>query len=238
MSVVLQSIKHHIHYYLRARHRRGHGVHSPFAYGLIAGIIEEKHPYYCYSELESIRAELEVKRLWPNFKRRALEAKSERDNTGQFKQNTRQSGSDVRPRQHYLTPSDAQLLFRLVNAFALKNVMEWGGIDEITRLYLQRASSKLEIYQGGQESAVLPELLYCNANLAESALSLALEQALIQKTEQSFLVLAGPHSSAGAYRCWQQLLSHSDVRLSVEMKGLGLVFFNPELQKNHYILRH
>ncbi len=212
----MQSIKHYINYYLRARHRRGHGVHPPFAYRLIAGIIEEKYPYYCFAELEAKRTELEAKRSWLNNKN---------------------SGSDVRSRKYSLCPADAQLLFRLVNAFALKNVMEWGGIDEMTRLYLQRASSGLKIYPGGQDAAVLPDLLFCNTDLDEPTLSLALEQALKQKTEQSLLVLAGPHRSAGAHRCWKQLLAHPDVRLSVEIKSLGLAFFNPELQKNHYVLR-
>ncbi len=216
MIVVLQRIKHHIYYYLHARHRRGHGVHSPFAYRLIAGIIEEKYPYYCF-------AGLEAKRDGHKAKRAGLEAQH--------------SGFDVRSGKHCLSTSDARILFRLVNAFALHKVMEWGGIDEITRLYLLNASSKLNIYPGGQDSAVLPDLLFCNADLDETALSLALEQALYQKTEQSLLVLAGPHRSSGAYRCWQQLLAHSDVRLSVEMKGLGLVFFDPELQKSHYLLR-
>lgn len=228
MSIVLQNSKHHLHYFFRARHRRGHGVHSPFAYRLIAGIIEEEHPYYCYAELEARRAGLKAQRAVQEPKPEGFQCSG---------RELPVSGSDAPTGKHCLTPADARLLFRLANAFSYCIVMEWGGIDEITRLYLQRASSKLEIYQGGQESAVLPELLYCNANLAESALSLALEQALSQKTTQSLLVLAGPHRSAGAYRCWQQLLTHPDVRLSVEMKRLGLVFFNPELQKNHYVLR-
>ncbi len=34
-------------------HRGGHGVHSHFAYLLIRDVIEEKHPYYCFSSLRN-----------------------------------------------------------------------------------------------------------------------------------------------------------------------------------------
>ena len=30
----------------KIRHRKGYGVHSPFAYGLITKVIEEKSGYY------------------------------------------------------------------------------------------------------------------------------------------------------------------------------------------------
>lgn len=226
----MRSVKHHIHYYLRARHCRGHGVHSPFAYWLIAGIIEEKHPYYCYDELEAKRADLKAQLV-------ARQAIAEGFNAKGSDPKAQHSGLDARAVKYCLSPADAQLLFRLVNAFSLHKLMDWGGIDEITRLYLQSASSKLKIYPGGQDTTLKPDLLFCNSDLDEPTLSQAILQALNQKTEQSLLVLAGPHRSAGAFRCWQQLLAQSDVRLTVEMKGLGLVFFNPELQKDHYILR-
>lgn len=210
LNIVVQRLKHHIHYFFRARHRRGRGIHAPFAYHLIADIIEEKHPYYCYEELEALRAEL---------------------------QRTQTEGQNALSCRNCLHPAEAQLLFRLVQAFALRSVMEWGGIDDITRLYLQRSSSELIIYSEGQAAPEFPDLLFCNANLEEHALSRALQQALQHKTEQSMLVLAGPHRSAGAYRCWQQVLMHPDLRLAVEMKRLGLAFFNPELQKGHLVLR-
>ena len=36
----------------RFRHRRGYGVHSPFAFGLITDVVYERHPYYAYSVLD------------------------------------------------------------------------------------------------------------------------------------------------------------------------------------------
>lgn len=36
----------------KIRHHRGHGIHSPFVYNLIRKVIEEKTPYYAYSDLQ------------------------------------------------------------------------------------------------------------------------------------------------------------------------------------------
>ena len=33
--------------------RRGHGIHSPWVYELVTGVIAQKHQYYAYSELPS-----------------------------------------------------------------------------------------------------------------------------------------------------------------------------------------
>lgn len=36
----------------RFRHRRGYGVHSPFAFELITDVVYERHPYYAYGLLD------------------------------------------------------------------------------------------------------------------------------------------------------------------------------------------
>ena len=38
----------------RFRHRRGYGVHSPFAFRFITDVIYESHPYYAYGELDKM----------------------------------------------------------------------------------------------------------------------------------------------------------------------------------------
>lgn len=38
----------------KIRHHRGHGIHSPFVYGLIHSVIEEKLPYYAYQDIEKL----------------------------------------------------------------------------------------------------------------------------------------------------------------------------------------
>lgn len=50
----------------RIAHRRGYGVHSPFAFQLITGAIYESTPYYAYSRLASLHPWLvRVLNLYP-----------------------------------------------------------------------------------------------------------------------------------------------------------------------------
>ena len=39
------------HWLLRFRHRCGYGIHSPFAFGFVTGVIYERAVYYAYAEL-------------------------------------------------------------------------------------------------------------------------------------------------------------------------------------------
>lgn len=39
----------------RIRHRRGYGIHSPFAFNLVKGVIYERAPFYAYSPLHQLR---------------------------------------------------------------------------------------------------------------------------------------------------------------------------------------
>lgn len=39
----------------RFRHRRGYGIHSPFAFQLVTGVVYEKGEYYAYRELAEAR---------------------------------------------------------------------------------------------------------------------------------------------------------------------------------------
>lgn len=51
---VMQKVTNPLIWLVRFRHRKGYGVHSPFAFRFITDVIYERHPYYAYKELDKV----------------------------------------------------------------------------------------------------------------------------------------------------------------------------------------
>ena len=49
---IMQKVTNPLVWLARFRHRKGYGVHSPFAFRFITDVIYERHPYYAYRELD------------------------------------------------------------------------------------------------------------------------------------------------------------------------------------------
>jgi hypothetical protein len=48
----MQKVTNPLVWLARFRHRKGYGVHSPFAFRFITDVVYERHPYYAYRELD------------------------------------------------------------------------------------------------------------------------------------------------------------------------------------------
>ena len=44
-----------IRYLCSAKHRKGHGIHSPYVYHFLNYVLYEKSSYYCYDAIERYR---------------------------------------------------------------------------------------------------------------------------------------------------------------------------------------
>lgn len=106
------------------RYRKGYGVHSPFVYNLITKVIEEKCSYYSFYDIELLRRSL--------LYREEVVACPDRQHPGRIKQ--RQVGEIVR--QEAIKASHGALLFRLVNYFKSRHILQLGPNMGISTLYL------------------------------------------------------------------------------------------------------
>lgn len=62
----MRLVRNPIIWFRRIRHRKGYGVHSPFAFQLITGVIYERTPYYAFTDLDRLHTWLERKlNLYP-----------------------------------------------------------------------------------------------------------------------------------------------------------------------------
>jgi len=94
--------------YRKLRYRKGYGVHSPFIYNLITKVIEEKTPYYFFDDIENFRKELLSRE---NLLKTLTARETQHKNYG-------------------------ALLFRLVNFFKRRNVLQIGSSTGVMSLYM------------------------------------------------------------------------------------------------------
>ena len=51
ISTLIKAPRRTLRWLRRFRHRRGYGIHSPFAFGFVTGVVYEAGAYYAYAPL-------------------------------------------------------------------------------------------------------------------------------------------------------------------------------------------
>ena len=130
--MTIHYLKNYVRYLFCSRHWRGYGIHSPFVFELVTKVIEEKLPYYKYGLVEKVR--------------KIYQTSSKSLFLG---------GEEVKVsrlvKRLSMDPSHAQVMFRLVNKFKPKNVVETGMGMGITTMYLAAPDSRINMVTIAQD---------------------------------------------------------------------------------------
>lgn len=247
-----------IKYLFRAKHRRGYGVHSPSMFHLVTMVIEEQLPYYKY---------LLIERLRKLSKKGNVEYILDKD------KNLKEVNRLFLGKSSSKAVSYEQLLFRLVNYYKPRKILEIGTSGGFTTLYLAAPNSKTEVITLSPNSRVSRETdslisssLFKNIRILECEIKTDLSSFLREckdldfvsvncqvvgedlyhyynkvKRECSFqgiLVLNEPYIREQTRQELERIKSEIDVRVVVDMFHIVILIFNPELQKEEYILRY
>ncbi len=122
-----QLLNKYLFYYLHASSGKGHGIHSPFVYDFIKNVLNDKNKYADYKGIESKRKELLEDTSYINVEDFGA-------GSGIIKTQKRQvkkiASSSLKPKKY------AQLLYRIVQYYKPKNIVELGTSFGITTAYL------------------------------------------------------------------------------------------------------
>ena len=128
----LHATFHYLKYLTKAQNL--HGLHSPFVYALYQNVIATEQQYYFFLNAEKLRENLLLNNSIINKKELGA------SNKKGFKTTV----SKIAKRS--LKPSkEAQLLFKLVNYFQSKNILEIGTSLGLTTAYLASANSNAKV---------------------------------------------------------------------------------------------
>jgi predicted O-methyltransferase YrrM len=252
------AIKSYLLYLLRARHKKGYGIHSPFVFNLLNAVFYEPSPYYCYENIEDQREKLLCSKDLVDVTDHG---------TGGY---TKRRICDIARRSVKRTKY-AQLLFRLANSNRSSTILELGTCLGLTTLYLSQVNRNGKVVtidadenlcrlamdnfkalgadnielRCGKVDDVLPGILeklpaldfvFFDANHTKEATLNYFELCLPKAHKTSIFVFDDIYRSNEMSLAWQQITQHPDVRLSIDVFEMGIVFFNTDLFKQDYIV--
>lgn len=130
-SPIIVALK-YMQYYLKANNGKGHGAHSPFVYDFIINVLNDKRNFYAYENIEKLREGLLKENSILHVEDFGAGSK-----IGLTKQRTVSAiaSSSLKPAKY------AQLLFRMVNYYQPKTILELGTSLGITTAYLAAANN-------------------------------------------------------------------------------------------------
>ncbi len=221
-----QLAKRYLKYYITASNGKGHGTHSPFVFDFIINVLNDKRQFYAYEQIEALRAELKTDTtalVVDDYGAGSVVSKTKNRLVKEI------ANSALKPRKF------GQLMFRLVDYYTPKTIIELGTSLGITSAYLAAASgaAKVITMEGAPAIAALAQqnfkqLALKNIELVLGNFDETLAPTLEKNTPVDLAFVDGNHRKEPTLRYFEQLMKHSheytilifdDVHWSKEMEA-------------------
>lgn len=212
----------------RFRYRKGYGVHSPFAFGLIRDIIYEKLPYYAYEELGSLREEVskEASHYDERVDRLLLRLVNHFRPSYVLEIGT---GSGISLCYMAAGRADAQCV-------SLCGENPSGElVDLIDRCKNGNLIKGPEWEMLENELEVAPEIGMVHIAHTENYAQV-LEKIFPHVGEKTLCVIEGIHDNNAKRKWWMQVVADKRTGITFDLYDLGLVFFDHGMNKQHYVV--
>ncbi len=192
----------------RFRHRRGYGVHSPFAFDLITQVFFQKTPYYRYGELH-----IEEKKM-----------ASQRNNHWSYE--SKKVKRLLFRLVNYAQPATI-VDFGTISASSLylksgKIAADYTAASEVSELFL--------------ESNVPVDFLYLHDYRHPELVKQVFNVCASRVANRSIFVVEGIHYSKAMKMLWKDMESDERTGISFDLYDLGILFFDKTKIKQAYIV--
>lgn len=247
-------------HFFTAHNTWGFSVHSPYVFQFTRFVLCEKNSYYAFQSIENLRTRLEKDNS-------ILEI----EDFGTGKDRTEMVATIAK--QAVKSAKYAQLLFRMVHYFKVRNVLELGTSLGITTSYLAASSTEIrcqslegcpqiadiarenieslgiknvEIIVGNIDTTLSEVLtktnkldfVFFDANHQYKAIISYFELCLTKVHNDTIMVIDDIHWSKDMESAWKKIQEYPQVKSTIDLFQLGIVFFNSDLHKKHYKMRY
>jgi len=239
-----------IAYLFKARHRNGHGIHSPFLFRLITEVIENKGSFSAWPML--LAAEENVRNTL-----RMVDKASYR----KLYETKRGADCGLVKELHLLPGKFDRLIFRLVNEFQPRSLSFYGSTFGVTLMAMALADRRIrleaqvendhyrsfcrrliEVYEvgnidlSGVGKVTASDFVVVQNPLDPDECSLVLDQ-IVTKPYNGIIIVCGIHTSAEMEAVWKRYQKGQQVRISIDMFEIGIFICKEGLQKEDFVLR-
>jgi len=241
---------------LSARNTHGHGIHSPFCYEFVQSVIYDKSSFYIFPKIEKIRTDLKSDQRTLNIrdlgtgnskpKSVGKIAKSSLKD-GKFGQlffkiinyfafeQVLELGTSLGVTTLYLSTASSSIQCQTIEGcpeiLAVAN-------ENFKKLNSQNIKSRLgnldEILSDVLNSSDKIDFVFIDANHRFPSAYNYFEMCLSKIHDNSVIIVDDIYWSNDMEKVWEMIKNHPLVQTTFDLFHMGIVFFNPDLHKNHY----
>lgn len=253
----------YIVYKLFARHKKGHGIHSPFVFNFIQNVLQNKQPTEDLSFIKDIIIRLKKVKKKITVTDYGAGSKTLKKAERKVSKIAKTSASDG---------TTGVILHRMAKYFKPATIVELGTSLGIGSLFLASANKQTPVVtvEGCPEIAQIakkihdksglkniklindrfdvvidsilsesgkPILVYLDGNHRFKPTIEYFEKCLQYFSDDSILVIGDIHWSGGMKKAWKTISKDERVKVSIDLFYLGILFFNEGLSKQHFVIK-
>lgn len=254
----------YIKYLIFSRHRKGHGIHSPFVFNLVSDVFRNKTDARVVLNIERIRKK--------NLSDTRIIQVTDLG-AGSYKmKNSRRKVSDI-VKYSAVSEKYGRFLHHLARRFGQQGIIELGTSAGISTMYLASASDTTVVttIEGCTETAgiarenfslagitninlltgsfdeVLPGLLsreaapgmvFIDGNHRKEPAIKYFNMAAGVSDSNTVIILDDIHSCSEMEEAWSIIRDHDKVSVTIDIFRMGIAFFRKGNSRAHYIIRY
>ena len=256
LKLIYKYIKHSF----TAKNTGGHGVHSPFMYQFSHFVLQENHPFYAFNSIEDLRERmLRDKRILSvtDFGTGVNRSRSVGDIAAKSLKPAKQSQLLFRI-VHYIkaqtvlelgtslgiTTAYLASLSPQIKCITIEGCPQIASVAKENFIKLGLDNIELEV---GEIDIILPriveitprlDIVFIDANHRSNSVLQYFELCLQRIHNNSIIIIDDIYWSDDMEVAWQTIKDHPKVTSSIDLFYMGIVFFNPDLNKMHYKMRY
>ena len=252
----------YLRYLLKARHRKGHGIHSPYVFELVSKVLFDKTKYADYDLFRNIRKKLSD--CDTRLKAGTLGAKS-----GYFISDERRIRDLVR--RSSVKPKYGKLLYRLVKYYKPSTIVELGTSIGLSTIYLAKGNidAKVITVEGSKTlcefaDKTFLENKFMNILVKQGMFDDLLDKLSVDMVEQALIFIDGNHQynstlhyfsffaermnegiiilddihwSQGMNRAWKEITRREASQACIDLFGMGIVILRTGITRQNYTIK-